>query len=212
MQAKNRERKKMKSIKMKHTLVFAVVLALALSACGAAKATPTPDVMATANAAASTMIAETQEAMPTDTPIPPTAISTDTPQPSPTIPPLPTSSILASPTVPPPAGGNCSGPIERSKGDKAATIMWKNKTNQLITIQLHLNANAFGDCGNWSTTLGGGQSLLLTDKPLGCYYASAWNQSGKPDWQNLGYPFCTGFNTDKFTLIATVQTIQIIAP
>jgi hypothetical protein len=211
LQAKNRERKKMKSIKMKYTLVFVIVLALALSACGA-KATPTPDIMATANAAASTMIAETQAAMPTDTPIPPTAVSTDTPQPSPTIPPLPTSPILSTPTTVPVTGGSCTGPIERSKGDKAATILWKNTTNQLITIQLHLSANAFGDCGNWSETLAAHQTEMVSTLPLGCYTASAWNQTGKPDWQNLGYPFCTGFNTDKFTLIASVQTIQIIAP
>lgn len=199
----------MKSIKMKYTLIIAVVLTLILSACGAKAATPTPDIMATANSAASTMIAQTQEAMPTDTPAP---TATNTPEPSPTIPPLPTSPILITPTVPPPVGGNCSGPIERSPGDKAATLLWKNKTNQLVAIQLYLVMNAFGDCGNWSSTLPAGQSLMVTSLPLGNYYASAWNLSGKPDWKNLGYPFGTGFNTDKFTIIVTVQTVSIQGP
>ena len=202
----------MKSIQMKYTLIIAIVLTLILSACGAKAATPTPDIMATANAAASTMIAETQSAMPTETPIPPTAVPTDTSQPSPTIPPLPTSPVLATPTTAPVAGGNCSGPIQRSKGDKAATFLVKNKTSQLVTVSFQLKPNAFGDCGYWSTVISANDSVFPSDLPLGCYNVYAFNQTGKPDWQNGYWNLCTGFNTDKFTLILSVTTIQVIAP
>jgi len=198
----------MKSInKMKYTLMIAIVLTLMLSACGA-KATPTPDIMATANAAASTMIAETQAAMPSDTPAP---TPTDTSQPSPTIPPLPTTPlIIASPTVPP-VSGNCENqPITRSKGDKAANILIKNKTPVTLGFNLYLTPNSFGDCGNWYAADGippNGSLLVTGVLPLGCYYANAWTLSGKPDFKNFGYPFCVTI-TDRFTIIATVTTIS----
>lgn len=206
----------MKSIKMKPILIIATVLAFTLSACGA-KAVPTVDpamIQASAVAAANTMVAMTQAAMPTETPIPPTAVSTDTPQPTPTIPPLPTSSILASPTVvvSTSGGGDCSGPIARSNGDKMATILVKNKTNQLVTVSFQLKKNAFGDCGYWSTVLPGNGSTFTSNTPLGCYNVYAFNQNGKPDWQNAYFGLCTGFNTDKFTVSLSVTTIQVIAP
>src|SRR5258708_33187303 len=181
----------MKSIKMKPIYLIATVLFLTLSACGA-KATPTPDVMATANAAASTMIAETQAAMPTDTPIPPTDTPTDTPEPSPTIPPIPSPQVFASPTtaVSSNSGGACNGPIQRSKGDTAADFLINNKASQLVTISLQLKKNAFGDCGYWSTVLSSHGSYQQTSLPLGCYNVYSFNQTGKPDFQNGYWNLC----------------------
>ncbi|HEY9151300.1 MAG TPA: hypothetical protein VIN60_00325, partial [Anaerolineales bacterium] len=63
----------MKSVKMKPILLIATVAAFLLSACGA-KAVPTIDpaqVQASAVAAANTIVAMTQAAMPTETPVPP---------------------------------------------------------------------------------------------------------------------------------------------
>src|SRR5271157_2153248 len=77
-------------------LTIITVFVLLLSACST-KAVPTVDpalVQASAVAAASTMLAMTQDAMPTATPIPPTVAATDTPQPTPTIPLLPTNPVL----------------------------------------------------------------------------------------------------------------------
>ncbi len=202
----------MKFIKMKPILIIAAALAFALSACGA-KATPTPDIQATAMAAASTMIAQTREAQPTQTPIPPTPVPTDTAQPSPTIPPLPTTStILPTPTTASTGGGACSGPIQVSKGDKLATFKVNNQTKQLVTVSFQLKPNAFGDCGYWSTVISSSGSVLVTNLPLGCYNVYAFNQTGKPDWQNGYFGLCTGFNTDKFTVNLSVTTISVIAP
>ena len=67
---------------MKKLITISMLVAVLLTACGP-KATPTmnpADVQATAFAAASTMVALTQAAIPTATPIPPT----ETPVPLPT--------------------------------------------------------------------------------------------------------------------------------
>ena len=73
-------------MKSKSILTISAVVVLLLSACSA-KAVPTTDpalVQASVVAAASTMLAMTQAAMPTETPIPPPATTpTDTPQPNP---------------------------------------------------------------------------------------------------------------------------------
>lgn len=77
----------------RNALIIGVVLSLLISACGA-QSTPTAnpvDVQHTAEAAAFTMVAETQLAIPTATPIPPTE--------TPTLTPLPTLTPITSPTL-----------------------------------------------------------------------------------------------------------------
>lgn len=74
----------------RNVFIIGVVFILLASAC-APQATPTvnpAEVQQTAQAAAFTMVAETQQAVPTSTPLPPTA--TEPPLPSNTPPPLPT--------------------------------------------------------------------------------------------------------------------------
>lgn len=68
----------------RNVLIVSVLFALLGSACGS-QATPTAnpaDIQATAQAAAFTMVAETQQAMPTPTVVPPTEIPSETPLPS----------------------------------------------------------------------------------------------------------------------------------
>src|SRR5678809_748758 len=97
-------------------LAQAFVITLIISACGAPRApqaTPTvnlTDLQSTAFAAASTLVAETQAAAPTATPLPPTATATLLPVPTvgPTFTPLPAGVVVftstpvvnASPTDP----------------------------------------------------------------------------------------------------------------
>src|SRR5215211_2545166 len=93
----SRSKRKQLSMKQK-VLTLSVLLALLISAC-APKAAPTldpVDVQHTAEAAAFTMVAQTEQVMPTDTAVPPTATST---LPA-TLTPLPTLTVDASlPTV-----------------------------------------------------------------------------------------------------------------
>ena len=85
-------------------LTLALVITLLISACGAApQATPTinlTDRQSTAIAAAVTILAETQAAIPTAT-LPPTVTATNTPASTVTLPPIPT----AGPTFTPLPGG-----------------------------------------------------------------------------------------------------------
>jgi len=202
----------MKSSKLKIMLIVATVLTILLSACGA-KPVPTVDpaqVQASAMAAANTMVAMTQAAMPTETPIPPTVAPTDTPAPTPTIPPIATLPVIASPTTAPASSSTdeCKF-LSVSKGEKMAKILFNNKTNVLMGVTFYLKKNAFGDCGYWSTQVKPHDSITITNLPIGCYYVGAWTLSGKPDFQNLGYPFCDNI-TDKFTINATVDTISFV--
>lgn len=76
----------------RNVLIVSLLFILLVSACGS-QATPTAnpaDIQATAQAAAFTMVAQTQQAIPTPTQVPPTEIPTQTPLPSVTPIPLPT--------------------------------------------------------------------------------------------------------------------------
>ena len=195
---------------MKPILIIGTVLILMLSAC-APKAVPTIDpaqVQASAVAAANTMVAMTQAAIPTETIAPPTDTPTDTPQATPTIPPLPTISQILASSTPPSASSNPGGEcayLSVSKGEKMAKILVNNKTNELIGVTFYLKKNAFGDCGYWSSQINPHGSITITNLPQGCYYFGTWTLSGKPDFQNLGYPFCDTI-PDKFTINATIDT------
>ena len=206
------------------TISVVVVLLLILSACGA-KAIPTTDpafVQASAVAAANTMLAMTQAAMPTETLIsPPTTTLPDTPQPVPTIPPLPTNPVLISPVLPSPtavtssasgsSGGECSGTIKTSKGENLATITINNKTNVLLGLSLYLNKNSWGDCGFWSSPAGisPNSSITLTSLPASnsCYHVTAWTLTGKPSFMN-GNNFCVGINSTHYTINVTTSSIS----
>lgn len=76
----------------RNVLIVSVLFILLASACGS-QATPTAnpaDIQATSQAAAFTMVAQTQQAIPTPTQVPPTEIPSQTPLPSVTPIPLPT--------------------------------------------------------------------------------------------------------------------------
>jgi hypothetical protein len=210
---------------MKPILIVATVLILMLSAC-APKATPTVDpaqVQASAVAAASTMVAMTQAAIPTDTPVPPADTPTDTPQPTPTILPLSTAPITTvQPTLPAvpviavqptlaaaptSSGGGCQF-LKVSKSEPMATFLVINQTNEEIGVTFYLQKNAFGDCGYWSSTISSGGSLTITNLPQGCYSFGTWTLAGKPNFQNLGYPVCAN-SSQKVTIKATIATNQI---
>jgi hypothetical protein len=169
---------------MKRYSIFTSILAVALiiSACGASpEAAPTidpVDLQITAVVAASTILAETQAAIPTDTP-PPTATATDTPASTATIPPLPT---LGETFTPSPVGtssaddpciykvlsGSLTGMKIRIRIDNPT------KAEMMLSVNLH-PGNPQGVCGYRGYTLAPGDSLVITDLVEGCYTLWAWN-------------------------------------
>jgi len=162
-----------------------LVIALIVSACGA-QATPTVDaaeLQSTAVAAALTILAETQAAIPTNTPLPPTATITNTPVPTNTFIPLPTQGVESTPNI----GG--SSPTEdpcinQLLADKLTgnpiKIRVDNPTKGTINLSVYLQSgNPQGVCGYRAYVLAPQDSLVITDLVEGCYSLWAWNPDPK---------------------------------
>ena len=160
---------------MKRTLCIAAMLGLALSACAPAAPTIDPaEIQASAIAAASTMIAMTQAAIPTATPtLPPSP----TPLPSPTFQPLPTLDFSVSPTVIAASGTDdpCNGdpPMAAKPVGPKTTVKIQNDTKYQVTLSIWLYKNKFGECGWKTLQLSSHGSETVTGLPQGCYYGAA---------------------------------------
>jgi len=164
-------------------LTLVLVITLIISACGA-QATPTPignavDIQGTVAAAASTMIAETQAAIPTATPPPPTATFTDTPAPTNTLLALPSSEVTFTPV---PSGNSGGGDpcinqvLPASLQGETVRIRINNSTQAALSVSVYLNQTGpQGECGYRSYTLDPGQFVLINDLVEGCYTLWAWN-------------------------------------
>ncbi len=162
------------------------------------------DVAGTAQAAAFTMIAQTQEAIPTNTPLPPTETPTQTPlptetaSPTPTIDPLlPTATFTLDPNAPTPAQSNCNQPL-LSWQVPTLKILIENETQPKGKVTLALSVKtALNDCGYLPVY---GTSVL---GPEGYYSAFAW-VDGKKDFQVSGGFLLTG---GSWTIIVRNETI-----
>lgn len=146
----------------KKVILLGLAFSLLVSACGAGEPpAPTMDpnnIVNTAQAAAFTMIAETQAAIPTatftETPTA-TPVASDTPIPSPTL------AVTAALLVPPsPTSGSSTGddpcfhPLDMNVPGTHAVIRVKNKTSTAITGILYLyTKNAFNECGYMSVNI-----------------------------------------------------------
>ncbi len=168
---------------MKKIMLISTLMAILLAACGP-QATPTmspADVQATAMSAASTMVAETQAAIPTATPLPPT----DTPVPTPAVTDtpflLPTADLSLVPTLAPtqpPAntGGedNCMHPINMGEAGPLHDTLIKNQSGgTVLYISLNLSTNAFGQCGAISYSNLGKNGSVMAHLPAGNWWAYA---------------------------------------
>jgi len=196
-------------------LTLSVLLALLISAC-APKAVPTMDpvdVQHTAEAAAFTMVAQTEQVMPTDTAVPPTATST---LPA-TLTPLPTLTVDASlPTVTgvattgslatsvPPTSpatvaatdANCNKALTSWKGPTSNfTIVNETKPQGEIILSLYV-VTELGECGYLADVSKG---------PAGLYSAGAFVE-GKKDFKVFG-----GFRITQGNWKITVRNDKIIA-
>ncbi|MBN2117069.1 MAG: hypothetical protein JW730_10880 [Anaerolineales bacterium] len=203
---------------MKHFSTFTIITALAMiiSACGAEPvATVSPaDIAGTAQAAAFTMIAETQAAIPTNTPLPPTETPTQIPSPTNTVEALPTLAVLASPTTAPAAntGGDpcATRPLGVDMKGKPTIIRIWNNTKTPIRVSMYLNETALGACGYRSYDIPKNGDVVITDLVYGCYNLWAWNTSGKPNFNSNGYG-CVN-NPDKWTFEVRTGSIKFTGP
>lgn len=173
---------------------IAVVLLLLLSACAPqADAAPTMsplDIQHTAEAAAFTMVAQTQAARPTNTALPPTptesptALPTLTSIPSPTTDPLlatPTGVPTLAPQATTASGGgttvdNCNKPLTSWEGPSASfNIVNETRPQGTIVLSLYV-VTQMGECG---------YLVDLSQGPVGSYSAGAF-VDGRQDFKVFG--------------------------
>jgi hypothetical protein len=202
---------------MKRYSIFAQILTLTLvaSACGAPETAPTVnplDLQSTAVASALTLLAETQAAIPTATPLPPTAAATDTPAFTATIPPLPTLGATFTP-IP----GGTSGPVDpcintvlpgKLTGE-TIKIRVDNPTKGMINLTVYLQSgNPQGVCGYRGYTLTAGGSLVISDLVEGCYTLWAWNPDPKDYFMVTNGTSCLD-NSNNWTFDITTSSIKL---
>ena len=207
---------------MKHfSTLTVVVIAMLISACGA-PAAPTMqavDVQNTAVAAAFTMVAETQAAIPTATPLPPTEPPTQTPLPTNTPLPLPTSAtsvVISSLTTASVSGNNsggdpCATRVLSAPEGRETVIKIANTTKLGVTVSIYLNETASkGACGYRGYTIAKNDSVVITDLVQGCYNLWAWSENAKGKFNSSGYG-CIN-NSDKWTFEIRADTIKFVGP
>jgi len=192
---------------MRHLKTLSIfIVATLISACGS-EVTPTinaVDVQNTAVAAAFTLVAETQAAIPTATPLPPTEIPTQTPLPTNTPLILPTSAALA--TFTPVAVSTTSGGgdpcltriLSWSPKGRPATIRLVNTTRSSITVSVYLNETPdHFECGYRVYNIASRGDVIISDLVQGCYNVWAFNNDQKTPVNAFGSG-CIN-NSDKWT-------------
>lgn len=198
-----------------HTILLVAAFATISGACGAPAApTANPvDVQNTAVAAAFTIVAQTQAAVPTATPLPPTEAPTNTPPPTNTPVQLPTLAITS--TTAPVAGAATTDPcsnrqLSPQKG-RETTIRVVNATRVTITVSMYLNETAgAGECGWRSFNLSRNNDIVFTDLVQGCYNLWAWSDDPKGRFNSSGGG-CIN-NPDKWTFEVTSAVIRFTGP
>jgi hypothetical protein len=201
-------------------LSLAMAFAMLISACGGGQQPTEPsvsaeDIQSTAVAAAFTIVAQTQEAIPTNTPLPPTEtasptpLPTDTPIPSPTIDAsVPTATLV--PTQQASGGDPCNATLGAVVSGKDTKILIVNNNKADIVVSLYLNITPFGECGFRGYNLGPKDSTLITDLPQGCYNVSVLVNDTKKPSKAFGYG-CLN-NPDKWTFQINAENVIVGAP
>jgi hypothetical protein len=198
------------------SILTTLVLAMLISACGAEPPPPTinaADVQNTAVAAAMTMVAQTQAAIPTATIPPPTETPTQTPLPTDTLPPQPTLNVTFTATTVPVsnnAGGDpcATRPLAPEKG-RETIIRVVNTTKVTITVSLYLNETAaHGECGYRSFQLTKNNDIVFSDLVQGCYDLWAFSSTSDVNARGGG---CIN-NPDKWTFEVREDMIKFTGP
>ncbi|NWF62885.1 MAG: hypothetical protein HXY38_01140 [Chloroflexi bacterium] len=160
------------------------LLAVLLAACGGQPAEPTlspEEVQGTAISAAFTMVAQTQAAIPTATPLPPTETPSPTPLPTFTLVPTATPDFALLPTATQATtsntGGICGGVINLGEAGPQSNVRFENDSGGTVGLSLFMyTPNDFGQCGSFPSNpyVLQKNGTLTVSLPKGNYYAYAW--------------------------------------
>lgn len=195
---------------MKKFIVLLAAMTLCISACSAeAEPTISPaEVAATAEAAAWTMVAETQAAIPTNTLIPPTNTLEPTSLPTNTTIPLPTQPPQEQPTSTS-AVDRCDQPLPGSLAGKSTRLRLINETKAQVNLSVYLYETPFGECGYRGYQLNKGDTTVI-DFVQGCYSFYAWVNAGTNSSTASGYG-CAN-NSDLWNVYIRPQAVSIKPP
>ena len=199
------------------SLLTVAILAMIISACGT-PAAPTingADVQNTAVAAAFTMVAQTQAAVPTATLPPPTEAPTQTPLPTDTPLPLPTLNVTLTSTTAPVSnnsgGDPCATRVLSPTQGRETVIRVVNTTKVSVTVSMYLNETAaHGECGYRGFTLSKNNDIVYNDLVQGCYNLWAWSDDPKGRFRSSGSG-CIN-NPDKWTFEISEGNIKFVGP
>jgi hypothetical protein len=199
------------------SILTILVLAMLISACGAEPPPPTinaADVQNTAIAAAMTMVAQTQAAIPTATLPPPTETPTETPLPTDTPLPLPTLNVTFTSTTAPVSnsgggGDPCQTRVLSPERGRETIIRVVNTTKVTVTVSMYLNETAaHGECGYRSFQLTKNNDIVYTDLVQGCYDLWAFSSTSDVNARGGG---CIN-NPDKWTFEIREDMIKFTGP
>jgi len=196
----------------KNTWAGIVILSLLISACGAQPTEPSisaEDIQLTAVAAAFTVVAETQAAIPTNTQIPPTETVASTPTPTDTPVPSPTTDqLLITPTLVPsftPQASSSSGddpcnqPLTSWRGPSAnLSITYEYKPqgkDDYVVVSLWVMTD-LGECG---------YLYDLSTGPVG-QYSAAVSVNGQKNFKVFG-----GFRISEGSWNIVIRNESIVA-
>jgi hypothetical protein len=213
---------------LKKTITVLLVLTALLTACGP-EATPTmspEDVQGTAVAAAWTVVAETQAAIPTSTPEPPTAAPSPTVLPTFT-PPLPTSGtpgslstatqnpLALAPTSTSASSDSCLIALNVAEAGPKKRLRIENQTGGPVNLSLNLwQKNAFGQCGALSWSNIAKNAKIIIEIPSGDWFAYAWiTLPGGGSSEASGSFYLGPSKTDDLIrLLITEDVINVVGP
>ncbi len=196
-------------MKKKFLTILSILIVITLAACGSAEPTVNAgDLASTAVADAWIAITQTQAALPTVTPIPPT----NTPEPTftlaPTLPPLPTlapATVAAGPTT-----DVCNQiPVEKPQGP-LTNVEFRNESQGQVNLSFGMNTpNEKGECFTYSFSLGMGD--VVSAKVLtGCYWGYAWITASEPSNARSGDTLlCLPDSTPTYHVVITKETITL---
>jgi hypothetical protein len=195
-------------------LPLMLMITLIMSACGA-EATPTinpVEIQSTAAAVAFTIVAETESAIPTVTPLPPTATLTNTPPPTDTLLPLPSLAVTLTPA---PNGNSAGGDPCVNKAlpavlqGETVKIRINNSTKATLGLSVYLNQTTPQTvCGYRTYTIEPGQSITLNDLVEGCYTLWAWNPDPKEYFIVTNGTDCLA-NSDQWVFDISTRRIEL---
>lgn len=171
----------------KYNYLISTLIILVLAACGSAEPTMSAEDLAnTAVANAWISITQTQAALPTATPVPPTFTPAPTATLAPTLPPLPTippgtAAVIGAPTTDP-----CNQIPQLEPKGALTTVEFTNDSQGQVNLSFGMTTpNDKAECYTYSFGLGRGD-VVSAKVLVGCYWGYAWITGDEPSVARTG--------------------------